>query len=164
MIARRKRASRGRRQEYSYSPMIWVNDGENRRQIWGGTFRTKAEAKAEERRLLDERDAGKNLKAAKITVAELFDQYINDKRNKVKASTLQRSEELLAHLRPIIGYRAGYSPQARDDQQGVQHAARAPLQAHGTALPLAASRCSRPRRELGADRHQPSRASGAAGA
>jgi hypothetical protein len=103
MIARRKRSSKGRRQEYAYSPMIWIKDADTRRQVWGGTFRTKAEAKVEERRLLQDRDAGANFKLNKLTVAEVFQQYVAEKRNKVKASTLQRTEELLAHLTPLIG-------------------------------------------------------------
>ncbi|MPZ47890.1 MAG: tyrosine-type recombinase/integrase [Dehalococcoidia bacterium] len=83
--------------------MIWVRDGSGRRQVWGGSYHTKAEAKAEERRLLTERDAGSDLKPTKLTVAEIFDRYIAEKRNKVKASTLIRTEELLSHLRPILG-------------------------------------------------------------
>src|SRR5688500_15960762 len=102
MIAKRKRASKGR-QEYTYSPMIWVRDAHGRHQQWGGSFRTKAEAKAEERRLLQERDAGAELARAKLTLAQVFDQYTAEKRSKVKASTLQRSRELLNLLVPLIG-------------------------------------------------------------
>jgi integrase len=103
VIAKRKRASKGKRQEYSYSPMIWVKEATGRRQVWGGSFRTKAEAKAEERRLLQERDAGGDLVRSKVAVAQVFDQYIAEKRSKVKASTLQRSQELLNLLRPLLG-------------------------------------------------------------
>ena len=40
---------------------------------------------------------------AKVTAAEVCQQYIAEKRNKVKASTLQRSEELLTHVVSILG-------------------------------------------------------------
>ncbi len=103
MICRRQRRSKGKRQEYSYSPMIWVRDANGRRQVWGGTFATKGEAKAAERRLLQERDSGADLHRSTTTVREVCDQYIAEKRNKVKASTLQRSEELLAHVVSILG-------------------------------------------------------------
>jgi hypothetical protein len=83
--------------------MVWVKDASGRHQHWGGSFRTKAEAKGEERHLLLERDGGAQLKAVKLTMAEVFDQYIAEKRSKVKSSTLQRSEELLAHFVPLIG-------------------------------------------------------------
>ncbi len=100
---RRRRTQPGMRQEYSYCPMIWVRDPSGRHQVWGGSFRTKAEARAAERKLLDERESGSDLKRSKLTVAEGFHQYIDEKRNKIKASTLQRSEELLANLEPLIG-------------------------------------------------------------
>ena len=104
MIARRKRrGSKGKRQEYRYSPMIWIRDATGRHQIWGGTFRTKAEANAAERKLIQDRDVGADLKPSKVTVAEVCQQYIAEKRNKVKASTLQRSQELLAHVVTILG-------------------------------------------------------------
>ena len=104
MIYKRKRRTPpGRRQEYSYCPMIWIRDGEGRRQVWGGSFKTKAEAKGEERRLLQERDAGADLKPVRLTLTEIFAQYVTEKRSKVKASTLQRSQELLKLLVPLIG-------------------------------------------------------------
>jgi len=103
MIAKRKRSLRGRKQEYNYSPMIWIKDVSGRHQHWGGSFKTKAEAKAEERRLLQERDAGADLVRVKLTVSQVFDQYMAEKRSKVKASTLQRSRELLNLLVPLIG-------------------------------------------------------------
>ena len=104
MICKRERKSApGRRQEYSYSPMIWVRDTSGRRQVWGGSFRTKAEAKAKERRLMQERDAGADLARVKLTIEQVFDQYMAEKRSKVKASTLQRSQELLNLLTPLIG-------------------------------------------------------------
>ena len=92
-----------RREEYSYSPMIWIRDVNGRHQLSGGTFRTKAEAKAEERRLLQERDAGAELKRLKMTLSQLFEQYLQEKQSKVKESTLQRSRELLKLLEPLIG-------------------------------------------------------------
>ncbi len=104
MICKRERKnSAGGRQEYSYCPMIWVKDASGRRQVWGGSFHTKADAKAEERRLLRERDAGSDLSRVKLTIAQVFDQYLVEKRSKVKASTLQRSQELLNLLTPLIG-------------------------------------------------------------
>jgi integrase len=101
---RRRRTQPGRRQEYSYCPMLWLKceDG-SRRQLWGGTFRTKAAAKAEERRLLQERDAGVELVKNKLTLNDVFDQYLTEKQTKVKGSTLQRSKELIEHLRPLLG-------------------------------------------------------------
>jgi integrase len=84
--------------------MIWVKSEDGtRRQLWGGSFRTKAEAKAEERRLLQERDAGADLAKSRLTMDDVFDQYLNEKQTKVKTSSLQRSKELLGHLRPILG-------------------------------------------------------------
>ena len=103
MIAKRQRSSKGRRQEYSYCPMIWVRDASGRRQVWGGSYHTKAEAKMAEHRLLQERDAGADLRRIKLTIAQAFDQYIAEKRSKVKASTLQRSRELLDNLVPLVG-------------------------------------------------------------
>ena len=104
MIAKRKlRTAKGKRQGYAYSPMIWIRDATGRHQIWGGTFRTKAEANAAERKLIQDRDAGADLKPSKVTVAEVCQQYIAEKRNKVKASTLQRSEELLTHVVSLLG-------------------------------------------------------------
>lgn len=103
IVKRRVNARRGRRQEFSYSAMIWISDGKGRRQLWGGTFPTLSEAKGTERRLLLDRDAGADLKPSRLTVAELCEQYVAEKRNKVKASTLQRSEELLKLLLPLIG-------------------------------------------------------------
>jgi integrase len=83
--------------------MIWVSDSKGRRQVWGGTFKTKAEAKAAERQLLLDRDSGRKVGNSKITVAEICQLYLSEKTNKVKASTLQRSRELLNLLMPIIG-------------------------------------------------------------
>jgi integrase len=105
MIYRRKRASRkGARQEYSYCPMIWVRDRDgDRRQIWGGSFRTKAEARAAERKMLEQREAGLDLKPTSLTVADLCRQYIDEKRTRLKASSLQRSEELLSHMVSALG-------------------------------------------------------------
>jgi hypothetical protein len=40
---------------------------------------------------------------SRLTVNDAFDQYLIEKKTKVKASTLQRSKELLEHLRPILG-------------------------------------------------------------
>ena len=105
VIARRQRRTRsGQRQEYSYCPMIWLKSEDGaRRQLWAGTFRTKAEAKAEERKRPQERDAGAELAKAILTMNDVFDQYLSEKQTKVKASALQRSKELLQHLRPIFG-------------------------------------------------------------
>ena len=104
MIHKRKRSTApGRRQEYSYCPMIWVRDATAAVRYWGGSFHTKAEAKAEERRLLTERDAGAELARVTLTMAQVFDQYIAEKQGKVKASALQRSRELLNNLVPLIG-------------------------------------------------------------
>ena len=84
--------------------MIWLKCEDGRRhQLWGGTFRTKAEAKAEERRLLQERDAGSDMVKSKLTMNDVFDQYLAEKQTKVKASSSQRSKELLEHLRPLLG-------------------------------------------------------------
>ena len=78
---------KGKKPEYRWSPMIWIKDPDgSRHQLWGGTFRTKGEAQAEERRLLQERDKGADLKPNKLTVSQVFDQYITEKRSKVKAS------------------------------------------------------------------------------
>ena len=105
MIARRRVKPRvGRRQRFSYSPMIWVKDAAGRRsQLWGGTFPTLTEAKAAERKLLLDREAGADLKPITLTMAQLFEQYLDEKRSRVRASTLQRSLELLSLLQPLIG-------------------------------------------------------------
>ena len=68
--------------------MVWVKDPNgSRRQVWGGSFKTKAQAKTEERRLIQERDAGSDLAKSMLTLGEIFDQYLNEKRTKVKASS-----------------------------------------------------------------------------
>ena len=83
MIAkRRRRMIPGRRQEFSYSPMIWVRDADGRHQLWGGAFKTKTEAKATERRLLQERDAGADLKPSTLTIMQVCEQYIAEKATK----------------------------------------------------------------------------------
>lgn len=105
MIAKRNiKARPGRRQRFAYAPMVWVKEPDGRRrQLWGGTFCTMAEAKAAERKLILDRDAGRDIRPATVPVAALFEQYVAEKRNKVKASTLQRSRELLNLLEPHIG-------------------------------------------------------------
>src|SRR5688572_26928881 len=98
MIAKREAKARaGRRQRFAYSPMIWVKDASgDRRQLWGGTFPTLAEAKVAERKLLLDRDAGADLRPSTITVADVCHQYLQVKQGQVRASTLQRSRELLS--------------------------------------------------------------------
>ena len=104
IAARRVKPRIGSRQRFNYSPMIWVKDSAGHRsQLWGGTFPTLTEAKAAERQLLLEREAGADLRPMTLTVAQLFDQYLEEKRSRVRASTLQRSRELLNLLQPLIG-------------------------------------------------------------
>ena len=39
MIYKRKRRTPpGKRQEYSYCPMLWIRDVDGRRQVWGGSM------------------------------------------------------------------------------------------------------------------------------
>jgi integrase len=95
--------------------MIWVKDaGGQRRQVWGGTFRTKAEAKAAERELLQKRDSGSDLKKSKLTVVDICEQYLAEKAGKGKASSRQRSQELLAHIVRALGSKSAVNLRPAD--------------------------------------------------
>ena len=74
---RKRRSSTPAKPQYSYSPMVWIKDADGRHQHWGGTFRTKAEAKAQERKLIQERDTGSDLKPNTMTLAQVADQYLD---------------------------------------------------------------------------------------
>ena len=155
MIYKRKRRTPpGRRQEYSYCPMLWIRDGDGRRQVWGGSFKTKAEAKAEERRLLQERDARADLVKTKLTLNDVFDQYLKEKQTKVKASSLQRSRELLEHLRPILGSVQLNALKPARISEAYSRLLDNLKKTDGAPLPLAAARCTRAGGQLGPDTNE----------
>lgn len=70
-----------------------------------GTFRTRKEAEAAERKALEARDRGIDLSPKTVTVAELLDRFVADRRAKGRAlRTIMRYEELAKHsISPHIG-------------------------------------------------------------
>ena len=70
-----------------------------------GTFRTRKEAEAAERKALEARDRGCDLNPQTVTVRELLEKYAERCRTKALATkTLERYEELAkCHLLPVIG-------------------------------------------------------------
>ncbi len=77
--------------------------GRRRKSI--GTFRTRKEAEAAERKALEARDRGCDLNPQTVTVRELLEKYAERCRTKALATkTLERYEELAkCHLLPVIG-------------------------------------------------------------
>ncbi len=76
-----------------------------RRRKSKGTYRTRKEAEAAERKALEARDRGCDLSPQTVTVQELLEKYAERCRNKALATkTLERYEELAkCHLLPVIG-------------------------------------------------------------
>src|SRR5579863_7648546 len=70
-----------------------------------GTFRTRKEAEAAERKALEARDRGIDLSPKTVTVAQLLDRFIADRRAKGRAlRTIMRYEELARlTIAPHIG-------------------------------------------------------------
>jgi len=77
--------------------------GRRRKSI--GTYRTRKEAEAAERKALEARDRGIDLAPQTVTVQELLERYIERCKTKALATkTLERYEELAkCHLRPVVG-------------------------------------------------------------
>jgi integrase len=76
-----------------------------RRRKSKGTYRTRKEAEAAERKALEARDRGCDLSPQTVTVRELLEKYAQRCRAKALATkTLERYEELAeGHLLPVIG-------------------------------------------------------------
>lgn len=76
-----------------------------RRRKSKGTFRTRKEAEAAERKALEARDRGIDLAPETVTVRDLLERYVERCRTKALATkTLERYEELAkCHLLPVIG-------------------------------------------------------------
>ncbi|MGH7707286.1 MAG: Arm DNA-binding domain-containing protein [Vulcanimicrobiaceae bacterium] len=80
------------------------SDGAQRRRAIG-TFATKKEAEAAERRALDEKARGVDLAPGRVTVGEVFDRFCADRKSKGRAvRTVERYEDLgRLYLKPYIG-------------------------------------------------------------
>ena len=69
-----------------------------------GTFRTRKEAEAAERKALDARDRGMNLDPEKVTIAELAERFVKAVAPDLAGQTVSRYEEhLRMHIVPSIG-------------------------------------------------------------
>jgi Phage integrase, N-terminal SAM-like domain len=70
-----------------------------------GTYRTRKEAEAAERKALEARDHGTDLSPQTVTVQQLLDRYAERCRTKALATkTVERYEELAnCHVLPVIG-------------------------------------------------------------
>lgn len=82
-----------------------------RRRVTVGTFPTRKEAAAEERKALEARNRGIDLSPRTVTISELLERFVADRRSKGRAlRTLQRYEELATFS---IGKHLGSLPLAK---------------------------------------------------
>lgn len=75
-----------------------------RRRKYFGTYNTKREAQAFERRMLEERDRGIDLAPGKVTVAETLERWQRDRVSRVEAKTAQEdTAKIRLHVLPALG-------------------------------------------------------------
>ncbi|WP_103108814.1 Arm DNA-binding domain-containing protein [Brevibacillus reuszeri] len=83
---------------------IEINENGKRKRIKRRGFKTKKEAEAAQRDLLNELGQGLNLEASKLLYRDFMKDWLRDKKTKVKSRTLETYAGLVNnHILPAIG-------------------------------------------------------------
>lgn len=101
IIARKDKQNKPR-----YIVRINTRDPETGKRVWHnvGTYRTKKEAAAEERKAIEQRNRGTLLDPAKTTIEELLDSWLSTKAGDVTPQTLKGYEiTVRRYLKPALG-------------------------------------------------------------
>lgn len=82
--------------------VIEVGDGKERKRVKRRGFRTRKDAEAAERALLNELDRGLDLRASKMLYKDFMTDFLEDKKTKVKQRTLETYRGLVYnHILPV---------------------------------------------------------------
>jgi integrase len=103
-MAIHKRKLKGRK-TWAYRVLIDRECAGKRQRQFVGTFRTRKEAEAAERRALEERARGIDLVPNKVSVSEMLDRWMRDRKaQNLAAKTLEEDEaKINLHVKPRIG-------------------------------------------------------------